>query len=64
MKEDKSRWNLQMLNDICSLESMKVITSLEWLDRSMEDKLIWMGNESGRFLVKEAFNLIISMRNS
>lgn len=53
-----------MLNDICNPKSMKAITNLEWLDRSMENKLIWIRNELGRFLVKETFNPIINMRNS
>lgn len=51
------RWNEHLLAKLCDDLLVEDVRKLDLLSCQIEDMLCWIGNKSGRFLVKSCFQL-------
>ena len=49
------RWNMDLIHNICEPESAMTISKLEWHHFNYQDSLLWTGNHSRKFSVKECY---------
>ena len=56
-KAECDEWNLELLTSICDPESYEAIKKVRWPQVVREDKILWLGNKAGLFLVKSSYLL-------
>lgn len=54
---DANEWNLNLLKNIFTNDSILAIIKIRWPSISEEDKLLWKGKNSGAFLVKSSYSI-------
>lgn len=54
---DGHGWNMELLTQICEIDSVELIKKLEWPTEVAQDKLLWRGSTSRGFFVRDCYEV-------
>lgn len=61
-KEDMSRWNVELLEEICEPDSVATICQVKWPVSTCKDKLLWNICSGGSFTIHDCYLVTILER--